>query len=146
MILITNDLFDIAWRLRAVNDDYRVYYNSEKSRYEVRDCRTKTLQFVVTYDELDARTVEYSLYSRVENAECIFAEIERYNAKLYAQLGETGLRQLVTREKYAVCQDAFFPLRREEAQAILTFDSFLRSHLGVYYDSFVAWINTTLLP
>ena len=68
------------------------------------------------------------------------------NAKLYAEMGETGFRQLIMREKYYVCQDAFFPLRREEAQAILTFDSFLQSHLAIYYDSFVAWINTTLLP
>ena len=66
------------------------------------------------------------------------------NSKLYAELGETGYRQLIMREKYAVCQDAFYPLRREEAQSILTFDSFLRSHLGIYYDSFVTWINTTL--
>lgn len=68
------------------------------------------------------------------------------NAKLYVELGESGYRQLIQREKYAVCQDAFFPLRRDEAQAILTFDSFLRTHLGTYYDSFVNWINTTLLP
>lgn len=82
MNLITNDLFDIAWRLRAVNDDYRVYYNTEKNRYEVHDFKKNTLQFVVPYDELDARTVEYARYSRVENAERIFAEIERHNAKL----------------------------------------------------------------
>ena len=68
------------------------------------------------------------------------------NAKLYQALGETGYRQLVTREKYAVCQDAFFPLRREEAETILSIDSFLRSHLGIYYSSFVDWVKTTLLP
>ena len=82
MILITNDLFDIAWRLRAVNDNYRVYYNVEKSRYEVRNSKTNALEFVVPYDELDSRTVEYARYSRVENAERIFAEIERHNARL----------------------------------------------------------------
>ena len=82
MILITNDLFDIAWRLRAVNDDYRVYYNVEKNRYEVHSFKQNTLEFVVPYGELDARTVEYARYSRVENAERIFDEIERHNAKL----------------------------------------------------------------
>ncbi|MCH5151346.1 MAG: hypothetical protein J1F65_01655 [Clostridiales bacterium] len=82
MILITNDLFDIAWRLRQVCDDYRVYYNVEKNRYEVHNSKKNTLEFVVPYGELDARTVEYARYSRVENADRIFAEIERHNAKL----------------------------------------------------------------
>ena len=82
MILITNDLFDIAWRLRAINDDYRVYYNVEKGRYEVHSSNKNTLEFVVPYDQLDARTVEYARYSRVENAERIFAEMEKHNAKL----------------------------------------------------------------
>ena len=82
MILITNDLFDVAWRLRTVNDDYRVYYNVEKGRYEVHSFKKNTLEFVVPYGELDARTVEYARYSRVENAERIFADIERHNAKL----------------------------------------------------------------
>ena len=82
MILVTNDLFDIAWRLHAINDDYRVYYNVAKSRYEVHSHKKKTLEFVVPYDRLDARTVEYARYSRVENAERIFAEIDKHNAKL----------------------------------------------------------------
>ena len=79
MILITNDLFDIAWRLRAVNDDYRVYYNVEKGRFEVHNAKKNTLDFVVPYDELDARTVEYALYTRVENSKRIFEELERHN-------------------------------------------------------------------
>ena len=68
------------------------------------------------------------------------------NSKLYLQLGETGYRQMIQKEKYAVCQDTFYPLRREEANAILSYDSFLVAHLGVYYDAFVDWINMTLLP
>lgn len=79
MILITNDLFDISSRLRAINDDYRLYYNGQKRRYEVHSAKRKALQFVVPYNELDARTVEYAMYSRVENAKRIFEDIERNN-------------------------------------------------------------------
>lgn len=68
------------------------------------------------------------------------------NAKLYLEVGETGYRQLIQREKYAVCQDMFYPLRRGEAQTILTFDSFLVNNLGTYYSAFVDWINTVLIP
>ena len=84
LILVTNDLYDIAWRLRAISDDYRVYYNTVKNRYEVHSFRKKKLEFIIPYDELDARAVEYAQYTRVENAERIFAEIEKHNAKLEA--------------------------------------------------------------
>ena len=81
--LITDDLFDIALRLRSVKDSYVVYYNTKKQHYEVRDsARGNCLEFVVPYDELDARTVEYARYSRVENAERIFAEVEEHNRRL----------------------------------------------------------------
>ena len=80
--LITNDLFDIANRLRGVKDSYVVYYNTEKQRYEVHDGVRGCLEFVVPYDELDARTVEYARYSRVENAQRIFAEMEKHNERI----------------------------------------------------------------
>ena len=87
MILITNDLYDIACRLRSVNDDYRLYYNAKKGRYEVHSAKRQRLQFIVPYDELDARTVEYARYSRVENAKRIFEDIEKHNSKLEQQSG-----------------------------------------------------------
>ena len=82
LIAITNDLYDISSRLRSVNDDYRLYYNAQKHRYEVHSATRNTLQFVVPYDELDARTISYALYSRVENAERIFADIDKNNARV----------------------------------------------------------------
>lgn len=84
LILITDDVYDIAWRLRAINDGYRVYYNAHLNRYEVHDITRSpnTLQFVVPYGELDARTVQYALYSRVENADDIFERIQRDNARI----------------------------------------------------------------
>ena len=68
------------------------------------------------------------------------------NSKLYMEMGETGYRRMIEREKYALAQDAFYPLRRDEAKAILSFDAFLMTHLGTYYSAFVDWVNTTLLP
>ena len=81
MIEITNDLYDIATRLRSVNDSYRLFYNTQKCRYEVRNSNTGALEFVVPYDELDARTVDYARYTSVANAEMVFEDIEKNNAK-----------------------------------------------------------------
>ena len=80
--LITDDLFDIAHRLAGVKDSYLLYYNVEKGRYEVHDGVKSCLEFVVPFDELDARTVEYARYSRVERAKQIFADVERHNERL----------------------------------------------------------------
>ena len=81
--LITDDLYDIATRLTAVKESYVVYYNVDKARYEVYDsARGNSLQFVVPYDELDARTVEYARYSRVENAKKIYEEMEKHNERV----------------------------------------------------------------
>ena len=68
------------------------------------------------------------------------------NSKLYMEMGETGYRRAIEKEKYVISQDVFYPLLRNEAQAILSMDSFLVSHLGTYYNAFVDWVNTTLLP
>ena len=80
--VITNDLYDIANRLRAVNEDYAVYYNTDNARFEVHDERRGALAFVVPYEELDARTVEYALYTRVENSKRIFEEVEQHNRRV----------------------------------------------------------------
>ena len=80
--LITDDLYDVAARLKSVKESYVVYYNIDKERFEVHDGVRKCLEFVVPYDELDARTVEYARYSRVENAKRIFEEVEAYNQRL----------------------------------------------------------------
>ena len=80
--LITDDLYDIATRLKSVKESYVVYYNTEKEQFEVHDGKRRGLEFIVPYDELDARTVEYARYSRVENAKQIIAEMERHNERL----------------------------------------------------------------
>lgn len=104
MIEITNDLFDIAWRLRSVNDSYRLYYNTYKSRYEVRNYDTDALEFVVPYSELDARTVEYARYTSVQNADMLLQEIERNNAEMdkkqVDKLAEHAIRRIEKGEKY----------------------------------------------
>ena len=104
MIEITNDLFDIAWRLRSVCDSYRLYYNTQKCRYEVRNCDTFALEFVVPYDELDARTVEYARYTSVCNANALFEEIERNNAQVEKQkitkIAENASHIIEKGEKY----------------------------------------------
>lgn len=80
---ITNDLYDIAARLRTINDGYRVFRNNALNRYEVHDVAQhgNTLAFVVPYHELDARTIDYALYTRRQNADNVLADIEKNNRR-----------------------------------------------------------------
>ena len=65
--------------------------------------------------------------------------------KLYLQLGDVTYRDRMKKEKYAVAQDAFWPLLRHEAIALMTFDSFLYMHLENYYSTFENWVNNSLV-
>ena len=80
--LITDDLFDIANRLKSVNNSYVLYFNTQNNRFEVHDGDKRRLEFIVPYDELDARTVDYARYTRVENAKRVFDEMEAHNQRL----------------------------------------------------------------
>lgn len=78
---ITDDLFDVAWRLKAVDGDYRLCYNVKASRYEVYGRKNNQRAFVVPFDELDARTVDYARRTRAENIARLVAEMDRENAE-----------------------------------------------------------------
>jgi len=78
MILITKDLFGIASRLKKINCRYRVFYNNRHGRFEVH---TSALEFIVPYERLDCRTIEYALRTRKQNLDNLEREIESKNKK-----------------------------------------------------------------
>ena len=95
LIKITNDLFDVAARLKAVNEGYVVYYNKAKSRYEVYD--GDSFAFVVPYPELDCRTVDYARKTSRQNADKLFEEIERNNQALARQSAKDILNKTLSK-------------------------------------------------
>ena len=66
LVLIENDVFDIAREIRRIDDDYRIFYNTVKRRFEVHHTKCNpTLQLVVPYNGLDYRTVVFVQKTRV---------------------------------------------------------------------------------
>lgn len=102
LIAIKNDLFDIAARLTSVKSTYLVYYNAQKQRYEVYD--GDSFAFAVPYDELDCRTIYYARKTSVQNADKIFAEIDRNNDNVTKQIiqdvADKAMCKLNSRRKY----------------------------------------------
>lgn len=97
LIEIRNDLFDIADRLKSINSGYKVFYNKEKDRFEVHNtnCHPVSLAFVVPYDELDSRTVDYALFTRVQNADALFKEVEENNRLAEAAENKRQVEQIM---------------------------------------------------
>lgn len=81
--VVENDMFDIANRLKKIDDKYFIVRNFVKHRYEVHYKRNfNSLELVVPYDILDERTIYLVLKTRMENRHKILEEMEKENKKL----------------------------------------------------------------
>ena len=77
------DVFGIGDRLREIDADYFVVYNSALRRFEVHHRRQRdTLALVVPYTSLDARTVALTLRTRRENLDRLLKEMDIANQRL----------------------------------------------------------------
>ena len=83
LIPVKNDLFDVASRLHEIDANYRLYINKLLNRFEVHNVaqRGNTLAVIVPYRQLDARTIDFVRKTRVENAQRLFAEMEKQNSR-----------------------------------------------------------------
>lgn len=80
---ICHDLFNISGRLKTIDQDYTVWCNLVQDRLEVH-WRGK-LAFVVPFDFLDSRTLDYARKTRRENADEIEREIDEGNARIFQE-------------------------------------------------------------
>ena len=95
-VLIENDLFGIAARLRAIDDGYFVVYDRESSSFEVHhrfQCGD-TFALKVPYPTLDVRTVNLVQRTRIENREKLLAEMENHNRRLEERESEKIIGRL----------------------------------------------------
>lgn len=79
--VIKSDVFDICKRIKELDQSYYVVYNFQSNKFEVHSDsqRGNSLCFVVPFDKLDARTVEYARKTSVARKDKIIEEIDREN-------------------------------------------------------------------
>lgn len=83
LCVIENDLFDIANRIKNIDKDYVIYRNMLSGKFELHNTRyTPSLQVILPYDELDMRTIVYTVNTRVENIKKVAEEMEKENQRL----------------------------------------------------------------
>lgn len=82
-VIVENDLFGIAARLRSIDDGYFVVYDKRKHAFEVHNSRQRgnTFALSVPYPCLDVRTEQLVRRTRVENAKRLLEEMERENRR-----------------------------------------------------------------
>ena len=95
-VVIENDLFGIAARLREIDDGYFVVYDKVKHCFEVHNRlqRGDTFALRVPYPSLDARTVTLVRRTRAERAAELLKETERENERLSRRIQSETLDKL----------------------------------------------------
>lgn len=79
-IKIKNDLYDIASRLKEIDERYGIVFDTDTQSFEVTADEKNVLK--LPFNNLDERTVRHVYYTRFDNAENVLADIERDNENL----------------------------------------------------------------
>lgn len=84
MIEIFTDLFDIVKKIKSIDNNYRVFRNLKKHRFEIyyQNGLNLNLELILPYNKLDYRAINLIFKSRVENADELFDEVDKFNDKL----------------------------------------------------------------
>lgn len=103
-IPVLTHIYDIPVRLKEVNGDFFVMFNTRSQKYEVH-CKSQpfdTLACVLPFDELDARAITYVREFARERTEDIAREIDQYND----ELDRKEKAALIDKANYK-CREAF---------------------------------------
>lgn len=84
LIVIENDLFDIAWRVKAIDENYYVVYNPKNSRYEVHNKKCRPSLSMVVEGILDVRVIKKLRETHISRLKQIIEKIERTNREIEA--------------------------------------------------------------
>lgn len=80
---ITSDTHDIVSRIREIDANYFVVYNTRRKGFEVHNsAQNNTFCLTVPYPQLDCRTIELTLRTRREFLDKLLAEMEENNARI----------------------------------------------------------------
>lgn len=81
-MLIENDVFDIASRLKEIDATYDVRYNKITKKFELHGGKPYGLILVFPYERLDQRALVHARKTRIERLAQIIEEIDMNNAKI----------------------------------------------------------------
>lgn len=76
---IKDDLFDIANRLKEIDERYEVFFDTSKQKFVLY--AQNAYQLTIPFENLDARTIDLVRYTRAENVDTILRDVDKENKK-----------------------------------------------------------------
>jgi hypothetical protein len=100
----------IPERLREIDIGYFVVFNHKNSSFEIhhKDCLPNdSFQLWIPFKELDQRTIDRVLETRIENSKALFDLMEKQNAKLEedAQKKSDEVTHEISKEIFKYCHN-----------------------------------------
>lgn len=82
-IKIESDVFDIIKRIKEIDENYFVLFDTNKNKYELHyKNQFNTYCFTYPYENLDNRIIDLIYFSNVSNIDNIIEDIDNNNAKI----------------------------------------------------------------
>ena len=82
-INVKDDVFDIVKRLKQIDNDYFVVYDTKLKIFQLHCLNQPQNTFCLTlFDCLDERSIIKTLKTRKQNQDLLWEEIDKNNAKL----------------------------------------------------------------
>lgn len=89
-IVVKNDVFDIVERIKAIDNDYFVIFDTKRNLYELHCKNQYENSFCLTlFESLDERSIQKTLKTRRQNKDKLFEEIKRHNQKMKGGIYES---------------------------------------------------------
>ncbi|MDD4839198.1 MAG: hypothetical protein PHE93_00810 [Clostridia bacterium] len=102
LIEIKEDVFDIACRLREIDENYRLFFNTDHKRYEIYS--RAGLEVVVPYTFLDVRTLVHVRKTRLSNRKQLIEEIENTNARIEEEQRQKIIEKALIAYEEQICK------------------------------------------
>ena len=82
-IKIDDDVFEIAKRIKEIDDGYYIVFDTKKEVYELHNSKqVYSYCLTVPYTNLDSRLLDMVLYTNISNIDNIINDIDNNNASI----------------------------------------------------------------
>ena len=101
----------IPERVKEIDKGYFVVYNHKEGYFEIHHeyglTTRDSLQLWIPFKELDQRTIDRILETKVENAKALFAKMERENAKIEEEMQRKSdeVSEEISRDIFRYCNN-----------------------------------------
>lgn len=95
-IKLASDVYNISNRIKEIDKDYYIVYNTSKKQFEVHNSNQigSSYCLALPYSELDNRTLNYVLKTRSSNIDKILAKIDNDNKLLQSSQKRAALESV----------------------------------------------------